>query len=54
MNDLDATSITEFDWAGLLATVQISGLEFGIRIAIASATLWKRLVSPALFYRCRF
>lgn len=35
MNDLDATSITEFDWAGLLATVQISGLEFGIRITIA-------------------
>lgn len=35
MNDLDASSITEFDWAGLLATVQTSGLEFGVKILVA-------------------
>jgi len=35
MNELDVAAITEFDWAGLLATAQTSGVEFGLKVLVA-------------------
>ena len=49
MNDLDLSSITEFDWAGLLATAQTSGLEFGVKILVAIVIFYVgRLVARML------
>lgn len=35
MNDLDVSSITEFDWNGLLLAAKTSGVEFGFKIIVA-------------------
>jgi len=35
MNDLDVSSVTEFDWAGLLLAAKTSGVEFGFKIIVA-------------------
>ncbi len=49
MNDLDVAAITEFDWTGLLQTIQTSGLEFGAKILVALVIFYVgRLVARVL------
>jgi hypothetical protein len=35
MNELQMSDLTGFDWAGLWATVQTAGMDFGMKALIA-------------------
>jgi len=49
MNDLDVAAITEFDWAGLWAVAQTSGVEFGLKLLVAIVIFYVgRLVARIL------
>jgi small conductance mechanosensitive channel len=49
MNELDASAITEFDWAGLLDAAKTSGVELGLKILVAIVIFYVgRLVARML------
>jgi len=49
MNELDVSAITKFDWAGLWATAQTSGVQFGLKLLVAIVIFYVgRLVARVL------